>query len=1103
MSQGASALSRSAKRDRISITSLAALTLSLATLAWATTTRAQAQNWNGATADWFTAGNWTPSGVPTSATNARIDTSSPNAAVIASANAQAQTVIVGFSANGGLTIQNAGTLSDSVGALGRFLGSTGTVTVDGAGSSWSNSADLSVGYSGAGTLTIQSGGAVSDQSGYVGRGAGSTGTVTVDGTGSSWTNHIALWVGNSGTGTLTVRNGGVVTNGADGFIGVNAGATGTVTIDGAGSSWTDAGNLFVGQAGTGTLMVSNGGTVSNGVDGYIGANSGATGTVTVTGTGSSWTHAGTVAVGESGTGTLTVANGGMVSNASAVIGTNAGATGTVTVIGTGSSWTNAGNLTVGQDGTGTLTIASGGVVSNAVGAIGANAGATGTVTISGAGSSWTNSSILYVGQTGTGTLTIAGGGAVSSLIGLIGADFFTTGTVTVTGTGSSWTNSLSLDVGQDGTGVLTIANGAVVSASNVTVGYWPLSKGTLNIGAASGQTAVAPGTLNTAQVRFRAGIGSSIVFNHTSSNYVFAPVISSTFGNTGSVIVEAGTTILTAASTYTGATTINGGTLAVNGSIVSSPTVNSGGTLSGTGTVGSVTVNGGGMLRPGSSVAGSALTISGSLAMQSGALYLVQVGSVSATHANVSGTATLTGAGVQVTIAPGGSVAKQSTILHATGGLGGTTFASASATNFVASLSYTPTDVLLDLSAALGSGTGLNVNQQNVADTLNNAFNNGGALPANFSGIFGLTGGNLRTALSQLSGEPATGAQQGAFQFMGQFLELMLDPSAGGRDAAGGAGDQAFGFAPERAALPDDIALAYARATKAPLDKAQPAFEPRWNVWGAGFGGTSKTGGDAAIGSNDLTARTAGGAAGLDYHLTRDAVIGFALAGGGTRWDLAQGLGGGKSDAFQGGVYAAVRSGPAYVAASLAAATHWMSTDRSAAFGDHLTARFDAQSYGGRIEGGYRVVTPLVAITPYAALQVQSFRTPAYSETDLTGGGFGLAYDARSATDTRGEVGARFDRAMLVAPGTALMLRGRLAFAHDWVSNPALSAVFQTLPGASFIVNGATPAKDTALVSTGADLHFARGITLSAKFDGAFADRAQTYTGTGTLRYRW
>ena len=44
-----------------------------------------------------------------------------------------------------------------------------------------------------------------------------------------------------------------------------------------------------------------------------------------------------------------------------------------------------------------------------------------------------------------------------------------------------------------------------------------------------------------------------------------------------------------------------------------------------------------------------------------------------------------------------------------------------------------------------------------------------------------------------------------------------------------------------------------------------------------------------------------------------------------------------------------------------------------------------------------------------AALQVQDFHTPAYSESDPTGGGFGLSYNAMNATDVRTELGARFD----------------------------------------------------------------------------------------------
>jgi outer membrane autotransporter protein len=178
------------------------------------------------------------------------------------------------------------------------------------------------------------------------------------------------------------------------------------------------------------------------------------------------------------------------------------------------------------------------------------------------------------------------------------------------------------------------------------------------------------------------------------------------------------------------------------------------------------------------------------------------------------------------------------------------------------------------------------------------------------------------------------------------------------------------------------------------------------------------------------------------------AVLGFALAGAGTSWSLAQGLGGGRSDAFQAGVYAAARSGPVYLAASLAFANHWMSTDRYAFAGDHFTASFNAQSVGVRLESGYRVGTPIGALTPYGARQAQSFHTPTYSETDLNAGGFALTYNARTASDTRSELGARFDKEMLIDGAAVLALRGRVAWAHDWVSDPSLAAVFQTLPGA-------------------------------------------------------
>jgi uncharacterized protein with beta-barrel porin domain len=70
------------------------------------------------------------------------------------------------------------------------------------------------------------------------------------------------------------------------------------------------------------------------------------------------------------------------------------------------------------------------------------------------------------------------------------------------------------------------------------------------------------------------------------------------------------------------------------------------------------------------------------------------------------------------------------------------------------------------------------------------------------------------------------------------------------------------------------------------------------------------------------------------------------------------------------------------------------------------------------------------------------------------------------------------------------------------VSDPTLVPVFQALPGASFIVNGAIPAQNSALASAGAELRLANGITLLGKFERiclALIDLRRQ----GTLRYRW
>jgi outer membrane autotransporter protein len=284
-----------------------------------------------------------------------------------------------------------------------------------------------------------------------------------------------------------------------------------------------------------------------------------------------------------------------------------------------------------------------------------------------------------------------------------------------------------------------------------------------------------------------------------------------------------------------------------------------------------------------------------------------------------------------------------------------------------------------------------------------------------------------------------------------------------------------------------------------------PPPKSRWTVWGSGFGGYSQTNGDPAVGTTDVIARDFGFAAGADYRFSPDTVVGFALAGGGTNWGLAQGLGGGRSDAFSAGIHGMTHLGPAYVAGALAFADHWFNTNR-VALGDQLAASFNGQSFGVRLEGGYRYAVPvkpgIIGVTPYAALQTQWFHTQSYNEADLTGGGLGLNVAAMSANDTRSELGARLDD-LTALKGMPLMLRGRLAWAHDWVSTPALGAAFQALPGSSFTVNGAAPPANSALTSASAELSIAPAWSLRAKFDGELAPGAQTYAGTGTIKHSW
>ena len=557
--------------------------------------------------------------------------------------------------------------------------------------------------------------------------------------------------------------------------------------------------------------------------------------------------------------------------------------------------------------------------------------------------------------------------------------------------------------------------------------------------------------------------------------------------------------------------TISGGTLNINGTIANSTmAVNAGGTLGGTGTVGATTINNGGIFMPGNGTPGTFMTVNGSLAFQSGALYLVQLNPATSSFASVTGTATLGGATVSASFAPGSYVAKQYMILSSTGGVAGT-FGSLTntnlPTNFASSLSYDAHHAFLNL--ALNFGSNLNGSQQGVGNALANFFNTTGGIP----GVFGTL---TPAGLTQISGETATGTQQTTFDAMNLFLGLLTDPFVAGRGDPVTSSTGAPGFADEA-----EMANAYAangktrskseRDAYAAIYRKAPMADPfaqRWSVWAAGFGGSQTSDGNAALGSNTATSRVYGTAVGADYRFSPFTIAGFALAGGGTNFSIANALGTGRSDLFQAGAFVRHTVGPAYISGALAYGWQDITTDRTLTIAgiDQLRARFNANAFSGRAEGGYRFVTPWmggVGITPYVAGQFTTFDLPAYAEQVLSGANtFALAYAAKDVTASRSELGLRTDKSFAMQ-NAILTLRGRFAWAHDFNPDRNIAATFQTLPGASFVVNGAAQAHDEALTTASAEMKWLNGWSAAATFEGEFSDVTRSYAGKGVVRYAW
>lgn len=387
-----------------------------------------------------------------------------------------------LSGTGTLTLMNTGTLQ-LTGTTSNTLPLNMTINANsgaliGPATSGTQNGTVLFGRAGTGTLNVAGGLVATGSSWQVGVGSG-TGTINVSSGTFAPRSHLILGGTGGGSGTLDVT-GGVVTSGSgvtEGLtvglqLGMSASSSGLATIT-SGSVFVLGNTNYIGETGTGTVSVNAGGFLKLG-ETRLGLASTGVGTLNINTSGSANVTS-ILTVGGTGRGTLAV-NGGMIQVRGGSIGASAGSLGTVTV--TDGTWFNngsgtseaAGVLTVGGSGTGSLTIDNGGyVVVTGTFSKGANGTFTlnqgGTLQIGGVGGNTSAFTVATTGSLGSGasgaltgdldfagTLKFAHGGALAS------------GTATCNGTLSGAGNLV-----KTGTGVLTVGGNNSYSGGTTLV----------------------------------------------------------------------------------------------------------------------------------------------------------------------------------------------------------------------------------------------------------------------------------------------------------------------------------------------------------------------------------------------------------------------------------------------------------------------------------------------------------------------------------------------------------------------------------------------------------------------------------------------------------
>ena len=913
-----------------------------------------------------------------------------------------------------------------------------------------------------------------------------------------------VYIGNVNSGALDIFGGGQLESFYGNEIGRNAGSSGAVTVDGIGSSWQLTGpsaSLDVGASGEGSLTITNGGEVLN-ADSFlstsIGDNAGSSGTVTVDGTGSKLTNINAgINVGNSGNGTLNILNGGSVSNTFGSVGRLSGATGTVTVDGAGSSWNNSNALGLGDWGNGTLNIINDGLVTVASGAATVELGrfgGSGTLNMGNGGAAGILNAAAVNGGPGTATLNFnhnesnyfftndsTSGGDTIRITGTTDVNFVGSGTTYISGnntyTGSTNISSGKLVVYNGGTlgnnSAVTVGTGAMLEAlSDLTIGSLA-GNGTVDVDTGSGGFTLTVGGDNT-----------STVFSGTIIDFSYLT-------KTGT-----GTLTMTGNNPYYGATIINDGLLIVNGSIANSgTTVNAGGALGGSGTLGSITINGG-SLAPGNSI--GTMNVSGSVDFSGGGVYEVEVDAAGNSDLiNATAMATLTNGTVLVLPEAGNySLSTDYTILSAAGGLGGTTFDSISSNLafLTPTLTYDASNVLLNLrrNSFDYASVANTPNQTAVSSTLDTlALDNISSLDNLFNNLNILSDQGAQQAYDSLSGVQHTHSNLIALQSLNQFQGLLL-----GR------------LHSSSSTLADNgkIQLVYndtGTMTDAGMSLIgeKPANNRGW--WLRGTGSYADI--DGTSNASGAYYKSAGTAAGRDIFVDDLLTVGLAL--GYNRTDASVSQGTLDVDSYQVALYGKrLFTDNYYVSGIAGVGYHDFESKRGITVGlSNSTARADYHAWTSNLAveiGRLIEVSENTNLTPLAGLEYAHTNRTDFVEKDADEGNLNVRRDRQDSL--KSVLGTRITHRWKTKRGYRIQPTAEMAWVHELMDNEAqMRAGFAATSLANFQVDGPELNRDRARLALGLDMQMTELTSIQLGYQGEWASSDQRHDLSATLKMLW